>query len=263
MSINTILTSTKSFLSKHSPTILTTLGVSSMLTSTFLAAKATPKVCNSIKVYEKAMSEQNKEEYKATLYEKVKVTWKEYIPSILTGVTGIACIFGANHINKKRNALLTAAYTISESTLLKYKDKIVKDFGEEKAKQIDRNIREEIKKEKKEDVYHKLNEADDKHFIIVDSYSGLRMPKGTTLNKIDEVINQVNKIMNYDMYVSAEEWYDRLGFKNIPDCAKDVGWNLADGLIEITQNPSLDEDGVPVLKVSFIENPKHEYYNVS
>ncbi len=259
MSINTILMSTKSFLSKHSPTILTTLGVSSMLTSTFLAVKATPKVCNSIKIYEKAMSEQNNEEYKATLYEKVKYNWKEYIPSILTGVTGIACIFGANHINKKRNALLTAAYTISESTLLKYKDKIVKDFGEEKAKQIDRNIREEIKKEKKNDIHHKLNDTDNKQFTIIDTFSGLKMPKGTTLNKIDEVINQINKIMNYDMYVSAEEWYDRLGFKNIPECANDVGWNLSDGLIEITQNPGLDEDGVPVLKISFIDNPKHEY----
>ena len=261
MSFNNILLSTRKFLTKHSPEILTGLGVSSMITSTVLAVKVTPKVCNSINVYEKAMTEHYKEEYKATTYEKVRVTWKEYIPSIVTGVTGIACIFGANHINHKRNALLTAAYTISESTLIKYKDKIINDFGEEKAKQIDRNIREEVKKEKKKDVYHELNDIDKKTFIIIDSFSGLKMPKGTTLNKIDGVINEINKIMNYDMYVSAEEWYDRLGFKNIPDCAKNVGWKLEDGLIEITQNPGLDEDGVPVLKINFIEIPKQDYYN--
>lgn len=256
MNINDLILTTKKFLVKHSPEILTGLGVSSMIASTVLAVKATPKAHETIK----EMEEKNEN---VTTYDKVKMVYKDYIPSLITGGVGLACIFGANHINHKRNAVLTAAYTISESTLTKYKDKIVKDFGEEKAKQIDRVIREEVKKEKKQDVNHELNKADKEHFIIVDSFSGLRMPKGTTLNKVDSVINEINKIMNYDMYVSAEEWYDRLGFKNIPDCAKDVGWKLEDGLIEITQNPSLDEDGVPVLKVSFIENPKNNYYNFS
>ena len=252
MSFNNILFSTRKFLVKHSPEILTGLGISSMITSTFFAVKVTPLACKKLEEYK-----MNHED--ATNYDKVKVIYKDYIPSLVTGLTGIACIIGANHINNKRNALLTAAYTLSESTLMKYKYKIINDFGEEKAKQIDRNIREEIKKEKKNNVYHELNSIDNKSFVIVDSFSGLKMPKGTTLNKIDRIINEINKIMNYDMFVIAEEWYDKLGFKNIPDCAKNVGWKIENGLIEITQNPGLDEDGVPVLKINFIENPKENY----
>jgi len=254
---------------KHSPEILTSLGITSMIASTVYAVKVTPKAKKKVDeftsynkmIYKKGNL--NPDDFRPKYTELIGLVWKDYLPAALLSVSGASFIVSANHINKKRNALLTAAYTLSESTLIKYKDRVMKDLGTDKAKEIDRKVREEIKLDKKDNINHKLNKVDEKEFIIIDSFSGLKMPKGTTLNKVESVLNSVNKIMNYDMYVCADEWYDRLGFKHIPKCAENVGWKLEDGLIEITQNPGLDEDGVPAMYVNFINLPKEDYYKFS
>ena len=41
--VHNVITTSKKFISKHSPEILTGLGLASMVTSTILAVKATPK----------------------------------------------------------------------------------------------------------------------------------------------------------------------------------------------------------------------------
>ena len=119
--------------SKHSPEILTGIGIAGMAYTVVTAVKATPKALRIIE-----------EEKPETKLEAIKATWKCYIPTIVTGVMSTACLIGANSVNARRNAALAAAYNISQAALVEYKDKTLETVGEA----TEQVIRESIAKDK-------------------------------------------------------------------------------------------------------------------
>ena len=80
--ISKIIQNGKTFISNHSSEILAGLGVSSLITSTILAVKATPKA---LKLLDEAGNPND-------IKDKIKITWREYIPSISFGLSGIVFI---------------------------------------------------------------------------------------------------------------------------------------------------------------------------
>ena len=74
---------------KHSPAILTGLGIAGMGASLIFAVKATPKAKECI---EKKKQELKKE--KLNVREAVGATWKHYIPSAITFVASTGCLIG-------------------------------------------------------------------------------------------------------------------------------------------------------------------------
>ena len=108
---------------KHSPEILTGIGIAGMITTTILAVKATPKVLDLIEEEKKArLHEATVEEarkwseeggIKISPIEYVKLGWKPYLPAAVTGVCSVACLIGANSVHMRRNAALATAYQLS------------------------------------------------------------------------------------------------------------------------------------------------------
>jgi hypothetical protein len=245
---------TKTVLAKYSPEILTGIGVAGMVTSTVLAVRATPKALKHIEdaQYEKGDN--------LTFGEKVKATWKDYIPAVATGVTASACIIGASSINYKRNAALAAAYTLSETAFSEYKEKIIETIGEKK-EQI---IKEEIAAEKVQNT-----PVDAKNVIITG--------KGTTLcldvkfkqyfesdiESIRRAVNNLNARLNSgEEYVSLNDFYDELGIDRI-DIGEELGWNLGrDGMVEIDFGTALTKDGRPCITINYCVAPRYEYYKL-
>ena len=139
----------KKLAAKHSPEILTGLGIAGMITSTVLAVRATPKALILIEEEKRRINKERFEAAKAakqTSYprvhklkpvELVKVTWKCYIPAVITGVVSAACLIGASSVNMKRNAALATAYTLSESTLREYRKSVIDVIGEKKNKRFE------------------------------------------------------------------------------------------------------------------------------
>ena len=125
--------------SKHSPEILTGLGIGGMVTTTVLAVKATPKA---LKLIEEKKREEHVDDL--TVIDTVKATWKCYIPATITGVTSIVCLVGASSVSARRNAALATAYKISETALTEYREKVVETIGEKKEK----SVREKIDKDR-------------------------------------------------------------------------------------------------------------------
>ena len=74
-------------MSKHSPEILTGIGIAGMVTTTVLAVRATPKA---LKIIEEKKREEDVDKLKPV--EIVKSTWKCYIPAAITGATSLACL---------------------------------------------------------------------------------------------------------------------------------------------------------------------------
>ena len=109
--------------SEKSPEILIGIGLAGMLTSTVLAVKATPKALDIL--------EEHKDE-DLTKFDKVKLTWKCYIPAAVSYCTSTACIIASSNVSLRRNAVLAGAYKVSEAALLEYRNKVVEVLGEEK-----------------------------------------------------------------------------------------------------------------------------------
>ena len=108
---------------KHSPAILTGIGIAGMAAAAVMAVRATPKALRMVD------DREIEDEKRLTTSEIVKTTWKCYIPAAVTGVCSAACIIGASSISARRNAALVTAYTISETALKEYKDKAVEVVG--------------------------------------------------------------------------------------------------------------------------------------
>ena len=125
---------------KHSPAILTGIGIAGMAAAAVMAVRATPKA---LRMVDDREIEDGK---RLTTSEIVKTTWKCYIPAAVTGVCSAACIIGASSISARRNAALVTAYTISETALKEYKDKAVEVVGPKK----EQAIRDAVAKEQLE-----------------------------------------------------------------------------------------------------------------
>lgn len=247
--VSSIIQTVKSVLVKRSPEILTGIGIAGMVATTVLAVKATPKA---LKLIEEAEYEKG-DDLKAT--EKVKACWKCYIPVAVTGVTSVACLVGASSVNARRNAALAAAYTISDSALREYREKVVETIGEKKEKVV----RDAVAKEKIE-----KDPVSTKEVIITEKgdtlcYDGIfgRYFK-SDMETIKRAVNKINRQIVCDMYVSLNEFYDELGLSHVP-IGDDLGWNIDDGQIEIDFSSQLAEDGTPCLVINYSASPRYDY----
>lgn len=63
--------------------------------------------------------------------DKVKIAIPTYAPTVLLGVTTIGCIFGANYLNKQKQAALTSAYMALDSSFKQYKEAAKRVYGED------------------------------------------------------------------------------------------------------------------------------------
>lgn len=238
--------------SKHSPEILTGLGIASMITTTILAVKATPKALEAI---EEAKDDAGVE--KLTVTDTVKVAWKPYIPAAITGVTGVACLVGASRVNYRRNTALAAAYNLSRTALAEYKEKVIETIGEKK----EEAIRDKIAKDKVEQYPVNSNNViitGKGNTLCLDAVFGQYFE--SDMETIRTAINDLNYQMLSSEYVSLNEFYDLLGIDRI-DVGDQVGWNISkQGKVEITFSSQIAKDGRPCLVLTYNVAPERDYY---
>ena len=235
-------------ISHYSPEILTGIGISGMVTSTALAVKATPKALDIID----EQKEQKGEEL--TTKEIVKATWKCYIPAATTTVVSIGCLIGASSVHAKRNALLATAYKISETAFTEYKEKVVETIGEKKEKAI----KEKIHKDRLDKNPSKENGVivtSNGNCHCYDHHSGRYFT--SDIDKIKKSINEINRIMLRDGYVSLNEFYDQLGLTGT-ELGSRLGWNTDMGLVELDFSAQLDGD-TPCIVIDYAKAPKYDF----
>lgn len=249
--VSKLIKTVKASVGKKSPEILIGLGVAGMITTTVLAVKATPKAMKLIE--EAKQAKETEEDLKPV--EVVKATWKCYIPAAVTGVVSIACLIGANSVNARRNAALATAYKLSETALSEYKEKVVEEIGEKKEKLIREKISQEHldKNPASKNTIVITNNGD---ALCYDGVSGRYFK--SSINKIEKAINDLNRTMTYDMYVSLSEFYDALGLEHT-DVSDRLGWNLDDGLLEIEFDTRFADDGTPCITLEYRVKPRYDF----
>lgn len=236
--------------SKHSPEILTGMGIAGMITTTVLAVKATPKA---LKLMDDARYDKEED---LTVPEKVKVTWKCYIPATLLGLASVGCLIGANSVNLRRKAALATAYKLSETALAEYKEKVIETVGEEKAKDIRSAIAKD-KMEKNPVTKSEVIITDKGESLFCDSISGRYFK--SDMNTIEKAVNTINRRLLNEMSVSLTEFYSEIGLSPT-SLSEELGWNMNDGQIEIDFSSQITDDGRPCIYIEYEIAPRYDYH---
>lgn len=229
-------------LKKHSPEILTGIGIVGMVATTVTAVRATPKALELIDERE------IKESKRLSNMEVVQTTWKCYVPAAVTGTLSAACLIGASSVNMRRNAALATAYTLSEAALKEYKEKAVEVVGEKK----EQAIRDAVAKDKvvKNPVSGSEVIMTGKGDVLCLDVISMRYFRSSR-DVLEKAANKLNRRMRDEMYISLNDFYDEIGLVHTK-IGDDLGWDIdMDGYIDLNFSAQLAEDDTPCLVIDY------------
>ena len=247
--------STKEYLIEKSPTILTGIGIAGMCGAIVQGIAATPKAMQKMEVLKEELG--LKPEEKLTVKEIAQSTWTCYIPCAVTAVVSAGCIIASDRVHNKRNVALMTAYSLTEKTLTTYKDKVTEVLGDEKAKEIQKDVEREtlIKTETNQSPMMMIGDGT---FPCMDSEFGVYFE--STYEDIMRSINAVNRALNLENYISVNDFYYELG---IPQngTGDRVGWNVEDGLLDVHFTTSIYKNR-PCMVMNYDKAPKENFRNL-
>lgn len=211
------------FAKKNAPTILTCIGAAGVVGTAVLTAKASIKAS---KLLEEAENEKGEE---LTTLETIQVAGPSYIPAAVVGISTIACIFGANILNKRHQASLASAYALIDNSYRQYKNKVKELYGEE----THNNIIDAIAKEQPKEVhisagglvsnYSQEIDDDSETRLFYDEYSKRYFE--TTAEKVLLAEYHLNRNYILRGFARLNEFYEFLGLDKT-DYGDAVGWDV-------------------------------------
>lgn len=202
-----LVRSSQLYLKRNASTILTVVGGVGVVTTTVLAIKATPKA---LSLLDDAKQEKGED---LTKLEKVKVTAPVYIPTVISGAATLACIYGANVLNKRQQAGLMSAYALLDNSYKEYKAKVEALYGEGSNEQI----KNEIAKDNYEDQEVKNDEQ-----LFYDDFSNRYFI--STPTKVMQAEYNVNRDIHMRGWAELNDYYEWLGIEDI-EGGDVLGWS--------------------------------------
>ena len=176
----------------------------------------------------------------------------------MTGLTTLACIFGANALNKRQQASLISAYALLDNSYKEFKAKTEELYGEDAIKQV----RNEIAKDKYDDI--DIVVEDDRQ-LFYDDFSGRYFE--STMADVVHAEYMLNRDLAIGTYVCLNEFYDRLGIPPV-DGGDELGWNgceLSDmqwySWIEFHHEKVIMDDGLECCIIEMRSDPTADYLN--
>lgn len=245
--------SLKTAIKKHSPEILTGIGIAGMITTTVMAVRATPKAL--------ILIEERKEEIGAEKLEAmdmIKTAWACYIPAAITGTLSVACLIGASSVNARRNAALATAYTLSESVLKDYQGKVIEMFGDKKNEAVKDAVAKD-KVEKNPVITREVIITEKGNTLCYDAISGRYFK--SDIENIKKAECELNRQILDDMYVSLNDFYYEIGLDSVK-LGDELGWNVDSGYIDLSFSSQLASDGTPCLVIDYSVAPRYDYRNL-
>ena len=238
---------------KHSPEILAITGTIGIITSAVMACKATTKLNTVLaeskeqidQIHEYTETEGFSEKYTEEDSKKdltiihvqtgVKLV-KLYAPSVVLGALSITAMLGSNHILRKRNIALAAAYTAVDKSFKDYRSRVVERFGEEldrelkyniKAQEVEKKVIDEETGEEKTvtEVVNAVDPNDISEFARFFDESCPDWCKDPEANKmfLRKQQSYANNVLQCRGYLFLNEVYDMLGLPKTA-AGQVVGW---------------------------------------
>lgn len=249
--MNNPLTYIKPFVSKHEPEILMSMGIGGMIFSLAWGIKASFKAARAIDKYKETYGKD-----KLTAKETIKLTWKLYLPTVLSVAASVPCVIMSNKVSNKRYAAIATAYTISEAALQEYKDKTKEIIGEKKTKQIE----ESISDDRVTKTYSGGNQViltGNGDSLFYEPLSGRYFK--SNWNDILKAANELNSeaITNMSGQTTLNDWFQKIGLETT-GIGETLGWNLmnnSSNLIDISISSHVTKDNVPCGAIYYNRQP--------
>lgn len=195
--------------------------------------------------------------------DRVWIYAKAYGPTAIMTAASVLCIFGSNHINKKRIASLAGAYLMSETALKEYKEKAKEVVGAKKAQEIsDELIQDKIDKNPPNpnqvantdtpamtnivDLSLWYDKVSDRYFY-------------SSADRIRRAETQAQKMLEKNGFVSVNDVYAILGLREV-SLGQEVGWDKKKNSdVMLIIGGGLDPDGNPVGTLDMDVYPSSEW----
>lgn len=238
--------------SKNSSAILIGFGIAGFFGSMVLVGKEVPKATEKI---EKKKKELKKE--KLTPIETVQTVWSCYAPSAALSIASMWMILKGHKIDARKNAVLAAAYGMSETAFKEYRDKTIETIGEKKEREIHEAIAKD-KAEKHPASQQNIIYTGRGNHLCFDTlsakyfYSDIHYVKSTVLDLGIRMLSE--------MYISENDYYAAMGLPLVKN-GDERGWNNDNNIgddLDCNQS-GLTDTGEPYLIVDFYKGPKYEY----
>lgn len=231
---------------KHSPEILTTVGIVGVVASAVMASRATlklepvvDKIKNGKDEAQSMLEDPNFPEYDKDRHNKevarvyvrgsLDIT-KLYGPSITLGLSSIACIIGAHGIMRKRNVALAAAYKAVETSFSEYRKRVIAEIGGDKEEDIYIG-REQVEMVDEDGKKKKITKVDPNgisaYARFFDEYSDnwSKTPEYNLLF-LKAQQNYANDLLHARGHVFLNEVYDMIGIPR-SQAGQVVGWVIS------------------------------------
>lgn len=244
--MNGLLQVTQQFIRKNASTILTCIGGAGVVATSVMAVKATPKAMR--------LLEAKKEEKgdKLTVLETIETAGMTYLPSAITGIATIACIFGANTLNKRQQAAIMSAYALLDNSYKEYKKKVAELYGED----ANKHVRDEIVKDKYRDADI---EVSDNKILFYDSFSERYFE--STMEDVLKAEYELNHILARDCGAFLNEFYGLLGIETV-DYGNYLGWSSCELTesywycwVEFDHEKVIMDDGLECIIITMAKEP--------
>lgn len=238
------------FFKHNSPTILTAVGCVGVGITAIMAARDTVKAIKRIN-YERGY--QLKE---FNTKEKIKIATPCYIPTVLTGLSTMLCICGANKLNKNMQKSLTSAYVLLDQSYKEYRNSVREVHGDEGDIEVIKNI------SNKKVAELNIDGNDD---IFFDFFSLQFF--NSSLPRIYEAEKAANEILQSHGYISLKTVYSLIG-EDIIGTDDLLGWSLGAGevydydRVELNTHEMIREDGTKYYVLDFGTSPTEDYLHL-
>lgn len=235
---------TQHFLKANSPALLAAVGVSGVVTTAYLTAKASFRAARAIDQEEARRERRDVEPM--DMRDKTELVWKLYIPPVMSGGLTISAIVVGTAIGVRRTAAIAAAYSITDKAFSEYKSHVVEQIGENKEAKIRHAIAEKSVQENPPGE-REVMIAGPGNILCYERFTGRYFHSDPeTLRKAENIINSK---LNREMYAYLSDFYDLVGLKDT-SASEHLGWH-SDRLMELKIESALAENGVPCLSIEY------------
>jgi Family of unknown function (DUF6353) len=254
MNFGAIVARARKVTADNAPTILTSLGVTGLVTTAVLTGQASFKAAKVLERYD----------YEAglaadslpRLKQQVPLVWKYFVPAVGTGAFAVTCIIAANRIQTRRAAALASAYTLSQEFFKEYKGKVLEKLGDKEEQEITDAVAQD-----------RANRAEFKSTEVVvingqslcfDTYTGRYFT--SDMETIRAAVNDINFQINSSYFASLSDFYFMIGLDAVQE-SDDLGWN-ADKQLAVSYSTILGPGNQPSLAITFDVYPIRDYHRI-
>lgn len=264
--IQKMLHKSEFYIRKYAPVALSCVASVGVVVTAIAAAKATPRAVTL--VYADSRKKHDGDPSAYTKKEAFISAWKCYIPAVTFGVSTIACIMGANALNRRQQAAITSLYVLAQNSYKEYTDKLKELHGEE-AHNV---IIDSIAKEKIKDV--SISSSGGWYNSSLDFGESLE-PEVTrtfydsfsqryfesTVEKVIQAEYHLNRNFMLAGIISLNDFYEFLGLEKT-ELGDELGWSSYNGdiyWIDFDHHRLTLDDGMEIYVIDMIFEPSAKW----